>query len=73
MQGGSTSLPRMPIIKDIKEKAIKNAKAYSLANNKNKISKMKILSPDKSIDEIQEDLFQLAYTLIDDDEEDKQE
>jgi hypothetical protein len=60
-------------IKDNKEKAIKNAKAYSLANNKNKISKMKTLSPNKSIDKIQEDLFQLTYTLIDDDEEDVQE
>jgi hypothetical protein len=60
-------------IKDNKEKATKNAKAYSLANNKNKIAKMQLLSPNKPIEDIQEELSQIAYTFIDDDEDDGQE
>lgn len=54
------------------EKAIKNAKAYALANNKSKIALAKQQYPEgTSLDDIQDNLLNLAHSFTDDGPDDK--
>jgi hypothetical protein len=51
------------------EKATKNSKAYAIANNKHKIATARRhYGPDTDLDDIQDDLLNLAHSLTEEDE-----